>query len=74
MRMRTQAEAIAALRRADPECAITPYALRTMILSGRIPSLMVGRKRLIDLDTLQQYLCAPAPVSEAAPTNNTKER
>lgn len=63
MRMRTQAEVMAYIRESDPDTALTPWALRSMVLSGKIPSTTVGRKRLIDLDTLELYL-SPAPEPE----------
>ena len=61
MRLRTQREALEELRAVDPGCALTAYALREMVLSGRIKTISVGRKRLIDLDRLPDYLAAPAP-------------
>ena len=59
MRLRTQREALAELHRNDPGSCLTAYAIRTMVLAGRIPTVAVGRKRLIDMDTLPEYLCAP---------------
>lgn len=56
MKMRTQAEVMTYIREQDPETRLTPWALRTMVLSGRVPSVQVGRKRLIDLDTIGDYL------------------
>ena len=61
MRLRTQAEAYAAIVAADADTAITRYALRQMILSGVIPCVTVGRKRLIDLDKLPEYLAGERP-------------
>ncbi len=56
MRMRTQAKVMAHIREKDPDTDLTPWALRQMVLTGVIPSCEVGKKRLIDLDTLDQYL------------------
>ena len=67
MRMRTQSAAIKHIRAHDPDSAITPWALRSMVLSGQIPSVQVGRKRLIDLDTLNLYL---SPETESTNINN----
>lgn len=64
MRMRTQSKVMDYIREQDPDTEITPWALRNMVLTGKIPSVEVGKKRLIDLDTLEDYL-SPAP--EAAP-------
>jgi len=64
MRLRTQREALEELRAIDPGCALSAWALRSMILSGRVATIQVGRKRLIDLDRLPEYLAAPAPASQ----------
>jgi hypothetical protein len=61
-RMRTQSEVMAYIKQQDPQTSLTPWALRNMILTGKIPSIEVGRKRLIDLDTLDRYL-SPTPES-----------
>ena len=61
-RMRTIQEAAAELRRIDPDTAVTPYRIRQMVLDGTLPHVNAGNKRLINLDTLLQYLTeAPAP-------------
>ncbi len=59
-RMRTIAEAATELKKADPATAITPYYIRRLVLTGAIPHLRVGTKRLINLDHLLAYLSAPA--------------
>ena len=64
-RMRTIQEAAAELKRIDPDTAITPYFIRTMVLDGTIPHVRAGNKRLINLDTLLEFLAeAPAPQPE----------
>jgi len=68
MRMRTQAEVMRHLKQADPHTAITSWALRSMVLSGAIPSVQVGRKRLIDIDRLQEYLSRVAEPEQPAST------
>ena len=54
--MRTQRAVMDYIRTIDPQTSLTPWALRNLVLTGQVPSVMVGRKRLIDLDTLEQYL------------------
>ena len=66
-RMRTMPEAIAELRAIDPGTAMTPHALRMLVLSGAIPCVHVGAKRLINLDVLLDYLSAPQETSAPAP-------
>lgn len=58
-RMRTIAEAIKAVREADPQTAFTQTALRRMIKSGEIPSIKAGSKNLVNLDVLFDYLNNP---------------
>lgn len=67
-RMRTIAEAAAELKRLDPATAITPYYIRQLVLTGTIPHLQVGNKRLINLDKLLDFLGSPAPGPEEKPT------
>lgn len=64
-RMRTIQEAAAELRRIDPGTAVTPYRIRQLVLDGTIPHVKAGNKRLVNLDTLLNYLeTAPAPEPE----------
>ena len=56
LRMRTIQEAAAELRKADPRTAITPYAIRQMVLTKQISHVPIGKKRLINMDELENYL------------------
>ena len=58
MRLRTQRELMSEIRSRDPQTALTPYALRRMVLAGTIPSVRSGRRYLIDADRLDEYLDA----------------
>lgn len=55
-RMRTIDAAAAWLRETDPETAFTKTALRRLVVSGQLPSVRIGTKYLLDLDTLEDYL------------------
>ncbi len=55
-RMRTIQEAAAELKKNDPNTAVTPYAIRQMVLNNDIPHIKAGKKRLINMDTLEKYL------------------
>lgn len=55
-RMRTIAEAAKELKEQDPLTAVTPYAIRQMVLKGDIPCIHAGKKRLINMDTLERFL------------------
>lgn len=56
-RMRTIQEAAKELRETDPNTALTPYAIRQMVLKGEIPCVYAGKKRLINMDVLEGFLC-----------------
>ena len=66
-RMRTLDECYAEIKKMDEHTAISKYYIRQLAMSGRIPVVMCGRKRLINLDGLIEYLSSPnvsaAPVS-----------
>lgn len=55
-RMRTITEAAAELKSADEHTALTPHAIRQLILSGSLPHIKVGKKYLINMDVLEKYL------------------
>ena len=40
----------------DTESSITQHALRMLVKSGKVPSVRIGSKYLIDIDTLFNYL------------------
>ncbi len=66
-RMRTAPQAIAELKKIDPDTAFTLGALKRMMKQGKIPVVMVESKRLINFDTLLSILAngsCEAPVSE----------
>ena len=67
-RMRTIAEAIQEVKKADPETAFTQTALRRMIKTGELPSIKAGAKYLVNLDTLFHYLANPIPQIAQMPT------
>lgn len=43
-------------KREDPDTKITEYFLRRLVKEGKIPSVMLGKKLLINLDDLIEYL------------------
>ena len=55
-RMRTLDEAYNELKQLDGNTAVSKYFIRQLALSGKIPTVMCGRKRLINLDGLIAYL------------------
>ena len=64
--MRTIPAAAEYLREKDPETALTRNAIRNLVLSGRVPHVQVGAKRLVAREDLETYLAtgAVAPAHE----------
>lgn len=65
-RMRTIDEAYEYLKAQDPETAMTRYYLRQLVINGTIPAVMAGRKYLLNLDKLEEYLSNPPERGQAA--------
>ena len=59
-RMRTIQEAAEEIRTLDENTAVTPYHIRRLCLSGVLPTVRAGKKILLNLDTLLEYLDDPA--------------
>lgn len=53
------------IKKNDPDTAITMCGLRRMVQTGVIPSVQVGRKRLINADTVMDYLNSNTITSES---------
>lgn len=53
---RTIREAAAYFREADPATSLTETAIRTLLRSGAVPSVRVGKKYLVSLEALEAYL------------------
>jgi hypothetical protein len=60
-RIRTLAETYQYIKEMDKDTAITQNALRRMVVSGQIPCVKAGKKYLIDLDVLFEYLKGTRP-------------
>ena len=58
-RMRTVSEAAAELRALDPHTAMTPYHIRRLCLDGVLPTVKAGKKILLNLDILLEYMQNP---------------
>lgn len=65
-KMRSISEAYRQLRTDDPNTALTLCALRRLVATGEIPSLRVGRKILINYDSLLAYLNKPVILASKA--------
>lgn len=58
-RMRTVNEAAQELKALDPHTAMTPYHIRRLCLDGVLPTVKAGKKILLNLDTLLEYMQDP---------------
>lgn len=56
VRTRTIKEAAAYFQAEDPQTCLTETAIRTLLRSGAVPSVRVGKKYLVSLDALEGYL------------------
>ena len=55
-RMRTAAGALDIIKAEDPETAVTLRYIRRLISTGIVPYVPVGRKKLVNVDSLLTYL------------------
>ena len=55
-RMRLLDEAFEEIKALDPETKISKNFIRQLAITGKIPVIMVGNRRLINLDGLITYL------------------
>ena len=58
-RMRTVHEAAEELRKMDANTAVTEYHIRQLAINNIIPRVKAGKKYLINLDALIEYLASP---------------
>ncbi len=61
---RTIPQAAAEIAANDPATAITPWALRTLVRSGAIPSVRRGNRYLVALEDIEEYLSKPSKASQ----------
>ena len=56
VRMRTAESLLKEIRAQDPDMEITLHYLRKLIASGAIPVVHAGRKNLVNMDLVLDYL------------------
>lgn len=59
-RMRTVPEAYKELKRVDENTSLTLSGLKRLVNCGEVPCVYIGRKKLINLDTLLSMLSMPS--------------
>lgn len=65
-RMRTVPQVLEYFRKEDPESSISEYYLRCLVKQNKVPVFHTGRKCLINLDKLIEYLNNELPEGEEA--------
>lgn len=58
-RMRTITEASQELKALDQNTAITPYFIRQLCLSGVLPTVKAGKKIMVNLNDVLEYMNDP---------------
>lgn len=59
-RMRYPEQALAELKQEDPSTPVTVYMIRRLVAAGTVPSIQMGRRRLLNYDALLAYLANPS--------------
>lgn len=54
--LRTLPKAYEAFKAKDPETALTKNYFRTLVKTGAIPSVRLGKNYLIDVETLDEHI------------------
>lgn len=55
-RIRTAPGALELIKQMDPDTAVTLRYIRRLIATGKVPHVPVGRKKLVDVDQLLEFL------------------
>jgi excisionase family DNA binding protein len=61
-RMRYPQQALELLKKEDPGTQVTVNFIRSLAKSGQIPTVKIGRRRLINYDKFLEYLADPPEV------------
>ena len=62
--VRTIKEAAAYFKTVDEGTCLTETAIRTLVRTGKVASTKVGKKYLVSLETLEEYLQGKADIEE----------
>ena len=66
-RMRTIEQCAAYFKEQDPATTLTKYRIRELVLNKTVPHVMCGKKYLVNLDKLIEYLSGPEQEPEKKP-------
>lgn len=70
-KMRTIDEAYEYLVESDPETRITRTGLKRLVKTGKIESVAVGRKTLVNLEAVERFFNGSLETAYPAPTTST---
>jgi hypothetical protein len=64
VRMRTISQVMEHLKQEDPGSSVSEYYLRGLVKQGKVPVFYAGRKCLVNLDKLLEYLSGDLPEAD----------
>ena len=67
MRVRTITQLYDEIKRIDPDSALTPTALRRLVITGKIPSAKAGKKYLVTVEALEAYMNGTTQSADNSP-------
>lgn len=70
VRMRTISQVMEHFKQEDPDSSISEYYLRGLIKQEKVPVFYAGRKCLVNLDRLIEYLNSGLPEADPEPVKN----
>ena len=70
IRTRTIKEAAAFFRANDPQTCLTETAIRTLLRTGKVPCARIGKKYLVTIEALEDYLRSGVDRSTGQSGNN----
>ena len=70
IRTRTIKEAAAFFRENDPQTCLTETAIRTLLRTGKVPCARIGKKYLVTIEALEDYLRSGVDRSAEQSGNN----
>lgn len=70
-KMRGLKEAVEELHQQDGGSALSLYALRSLVASGEVPCVRIGRRVLVNMEVLYAYLGRSSEAPAAAPSGRS---
>lgn len=70
--MRIAKEIAKEIKALDPNTGLSESSIRRLIKEGKIQSIQVGNRHLINLDLVIEFLSTPPPITIISPTPDEK--